>query len=132
MQIRRCKPVDGLENARRLPTWCEAVTWFTEFQPSMLVVTRPSIRLGNHRVPLPRTRLGRSALGAGLIVGGFLGFLPILGWWMIPAGLVVLSVDSGLVRRSRRRFELRLARWARARTGPAWLVGMLQRFGLRP
>ena len=98
----------------------------------MLVVPRPSVRFGNHRVPLPRTRLGRSALGAGLVVGGFLGFLPILGWWMIPAGLLVLSVDSGLVRRIRRRFDLRFTRWARARTGPAWLVNTLRGLGFRP
>jgi fatty acid desaturase len=28
-----------------------------------------------------------------LIFGGFLGFLPVLGFWMVPLGLVLLAVD---------------------------------------
>ncbi|GAB1379320.1 hypothetical protein [Pararhodobacter sp.] len=28
-----------------------------------------------------------------LIIGGFLGFLPVLGFWMIPMGLILLAVD---------------------------------------
>ena len=52
----------------------------------------------------PKT--ARLALGFALIVGGLLGFLPILGFWMLPLGLVVLSVDVPVVRRYRRRLEL--------------------------
>ena len=65
------------------------------------------------RVP-PGLRL---VLGLLLICGGILGFLPILGFWMIPVGLLVLSVDSPLVRRRRRRVEVRYARWRRSRKG---------------
>jgi hypothetical protein len=42
----------------------------------------------------------------GLLAGGSLFFLPVLGLWMIPAGLAVLSVDSPSARRLRRRAQL--------------------------
>ena len=35
----------------------------------------------------------RRIAGVLLIFGGLLGFFPILGFWMIPLGLLVLSVD---------------------------------------
>jgi hypothetical protein len=38
----------------------------------------------------PGTRLPAGIL---LICGGFLGFLPILGFWMIPLGIGVASLD---------------------------------------
>jgi hypothetical protein len=45
-------------------------------------------------------------MGIALVIGGILGFLPILGLWMIPLGLLVLSVDLPAVRRLRRRVEV--------------------------
>jgi len=41
------------------------------------------------RVP-PGARL---VLGLLLIVGGVLGFLPVLGFWMIPLGIAVAALD---------------------------------------
>jgi hypothetical protein len=38
------------------------------------------------------------AIGVLLILFGFLGFLPVLGFWMFPLGLVVLSYDIPRVR----------------------------------
>lgn len=35
----------------------------------------------------------RSILGLLLIVGGIFGFLPILGFWMIPLGIAVIRID---------------------------------------
>ena len=35
----------------------------------------------------------RSVLGVLLIIGGVLGFLPILGFWMIPFGVAVAAMD---------------------------------------
>ena len=35
----------------------------------------------------------RLVLGLLLILGGFLGFLPVLGFWMIPLGLVIAGLD---------------------------------------
>ena len=56
----------------------------------------------------------RLGIGALFILGGILGFLPILGFWMIPLGLLVLSYDLPTVRRWRRRTEIWwLRRWRR-------------------
>ena len=55
---------------------------------------------------MPRSRRARIVVGALLIVGGSLGFLPILGFWMIPLGLLILSYEFATVRRWRRRTEL--------------------------
>ncbi len=78
------------------------------------------IRLGNRSIALPASRLARIALGAALIFGGLFGFLPVLGLWMIPLGLIVLSVDLAPVRRLRRRAQVWLRRrFGRARTAAA-------------
>lgn len=41
----------------------------------------------------------RWVIGISLMVGGVLGFLPILGFWMIPLGLLVLAPDFRWARR---------------------------------
>lgn len=41
----------------------------------------------------------RSVLGALLIIGGVLGFLPILGFWMIPLGGALIALDIPPLRR---------------------------------
>jgi hypothetical protein len=41
----------------------------------------------------------RVPLGVLLLVGGLLGFLPILGFWMAPLGLILLALDFALLRR---------------------------------
>jgi hypothetical protein len=64
------------------------------------------IRLGKYSMTLPGSKPWRIALGTVLVIGGCLGFLPILGFWMIPLGVLVLSVDLHPVRRLRRRFEV--------------------------
>ncbi|MCA8912752.1 MAG: DUF2892 domain-containing protein [Rhodobiaceae bacterium] len=69
----------------------------------------PTIRLGSRRIPVPGTRILRIGLGVALIAAGFLGFLPVLGFWMLPAGIVVLSIDFALMRRWRRRSEVAIA-----------------------
>ena len=66
---------------------------------------------------MPATRAGRLALGGGLVLGGILGFLPVLGFWMVPLGLYVLSHDFASVRRFRRRATVRLGRWWQRRNG---------------
>ena len=63
----------------------------------------------NVRVPAhPVLRMG---LGVILVFCGFLGFLPILGFWMLPLGLVILSIDFATVRKLRRKISVRLGRW---------------------
>ncbi len=66
----------------------------------------PKLRFGDSQVPLPRSRIARIIIGVLLIIGGFLGFLPVLGFWMIPLGLLVLSVDLPVVRRWRRQLDV--------------------------
>ncbi|MEX1036765.1 MAG: PGPGW domain-containing protein [Sneathiella sp.] len=58
----------------------------------------------------PKTKLGRLILGWTLIIGGILGFLPILGFWMIPLGLIILSADFPLIRHWRRKVEVWIGR----------------------
>jgi hypothetical protein len=70
------------------------------------------LMLGPWSIPMPRSRTGRIGLGSALMVGGTLGFLPILGFWMLPVGFLVLSNDISFVRRRRRRFAIW---WARRR-----------------
>lgn len=66
--------------------------------------------LQRHGIRLPHRRSHRLALGWGLIAGGVLGFLPVLGFWMLPLGLAVLSEDLPKVRRWRRRLRVRCGR----------------------
>ena len=48
----------------------------------------------------------RGVLGICLLVGGILGFLPVLGFWMIPLGLALLATDiPPLERWFRRRLQ---------------------------
>jgi len=73
------------------------------------------VKVGNHSVKVPGTVLARRVLGCVLIAGGLLGFLPVVGFWMLPLGLLVLSVDSPWVRRWRRRAEVRAGAWLKPR-----------------
>ncbi len=41
----------------------------------------------------PSSRWVRIPLGIVLILGGIVGFLPILGFWMVPLGLMLLAHD---------------------------------------
>ena len=63
--------------------------------------------------------LVRLPLALLLIFGGVFSFLPLLGVWMLPAGLLLLAVDlpalrgpiSALVIRTRRRIGVWMAWW---------------------
>lgn len=70
------------------------------------------IRIAGKTFRLPQARSARILLGIGLVVGGLLGFLPILGFWMLPLGFLVLSQDIPLARRWRRRM---VVAWSRRR-----------------
>lgn len=41
----------------------------------------------------------RAALGLLLMAGGTLGFLPVLGFWMLPLGLAFVALDIPPLRR---------------------------------
>lgn len=59
---------------------------------------------------IPKTRIGRIIVGVLLCIGGILGFLPVVGFWMFPLGLFVLSVDFPVVRRFRRNMGVKIGR----------------------
>jgi len=71
---------------------------------------RGEIGIGPKLFRLPQRAPMRIGLGLGLVAGGVLGFLPVLGFWMLPLGLLVLSQDLPAVRRWRRSFVLRMER----------------------
>ena len=82
-----------------------------------------SIKFGNKSVALPASRLARIVIGSLLVVGGLLGFLPILGFWMVPLGLIILSVDIPVVRRWRRQASVWIGPRLRARY--PWLASQI-------
>jgi hypothetical protein len=61
----------------------------------------------------PAVKPYRIPVGIALTAGGFVGFLPILGFWMVPLGLTLLAQDVPVMRppfarllaRVNRRFE---------------------------
>lgn len=69
-------------------------------------MSRKRVRFGNVHIALPASRLARLTLGVVLVLLGMLGFLPVLGFWMIPLGLLVISYDIAHARRARRRAVL--------------------------
>lgn len=64
---------------------------------------KPKVAFGGRHIPLPRSKALRIGLGIALMLGGLVGFLPVLGFWMVPLGLLVLSFDLPAARRLRRR-----------------------------
>ena len=73
------------------------------------------VRFLGRRIPVPRNMLLRVGFGILCVIGGFLGFLPILGFWMLPLGLLILSIDLPPVRRFRRRSEVKVGNMIRQR-----------------
>jgi len=69
-------------------------------------VTARKINVFGREFAMPRSRRARIVIGVGLIILGIFGFLPVLGFWMVPLGLLVLSYEFSTVRRWRRRFAV--------------------------
>jgi purine-cytosine permease-like protein len=64
------------------------------------------IRIFDRHWHLPQSKAVRIAIGILLVIAGLVGFLPVLGFWMIPLGLLVLSIDLPIVRRWRRQLTV--------------------------
>ena len=71
------------------------------------------VRIGGKTFKLPAQKRWRIALGIALMLGGVLGFLPVLGFWMIPLGFVIISYDIAMARRARRKTVV----WWKRRNG---------------
>jgi hypothetical protein len=61
----------------------------------LVAAIRRTVLWGERRVP----RGVRSVLGVLCVLGGLVGFLPVLGFWMIPAGLALIALDIPAMRR---------------------------------
>lgn len=57
----------------------------------------------------------RVPLGILLVCGGVLSFLPFLGVWMLPLGLILLALDVALLRRPTAQAVVSGERWWRRR-----------------
>ena len=78
---------------------------------------RLALRLPSHAksvlavVLRPEAKWLRIPLGGVLVLAGLLGFLPILGFWMLPLGALLLAEDIPLVRRPTLRALDAVERW---------------------
>ena len=78
----------------------------------------PRLAAGLRWLRHPKSRLVRIPAGIGLIAGGIFSFLPLLGAWMLPLGLLLLAADRPILQRPMARFAL-------------WCLGLLDRFRSR-
>lgn len=71
----------------------------------------------------PSSTLIRLPLALALIAGGVFSFLPVLGLWMLPLGLLLLAIDltplRGPVSAAALRIERRWMTWQRKRKARA-------------
>ena len=71
------------------------------------------------RIRQPKARLIRIPLGILLVIGGIFSFLPVLGIWMLPLGLLLLAIDlvflQGPVNTAIVRGTRKWTTWSRAR-----------------
>ena len=63
----------------------------------------------------PVMMLVRIPLGILLVIGGLLSFLPVLGLWMLPLGLLLLALDLRFLRHPVNWALLRIERWWQTR-----------------
>lgn len=59
----------------------------------------------------PQAKWVRLPLGVALIAGGALGFLPVLGFWMLPIGALLVGEDIPPVRRATLHVLGRIQAW---------------------
>ena len=74
------------------------------FSKRIVAGLRRAVEWGDRRVPIGL----RAVVGLLLMAGGVLGFLPVLGFWMLPAGASFIALDIPPLRR-------RLLAWLRRR-----------------
>lgn len=67
----------------------------------------------------PGAGWARIPLGVALILGGFVGFLPVLGFWMLPLGALLLSEDVPFLKKPTLRALGAVQQWWDRRRGRA-------------
>lgn len=70
----------------------------------------------------------RLPLGLLLIAGGFLGFLPVLGFWMVPLGLLLIAIDVPALRAPVSSALVVARRRARIAMAPNGILGRIGAF----
>ena len=85
----------------------KAMSRFRQFwKQTLAVVNRAAVWSDRHLPPVVR-----SGLGVLCMAGGVVGFLPVVGFWMLPLGVVLIALDIPPFRR-------RVLRWlARQQSG---------------
>jgi hypothetical protein len=73
---------------------------FGNWEQRAVRAARRAVVWGRRRLPAGL----RTVVGVAFIAGGLLGFLPALGFWMIPIGFVLVALDVPPLQR-------RLSRW---------------------
>ncbi|HVL20537.1 MAG TPA: tryptophan synthase subunit beta [Amaricoccus sp.] len=94
----------------------------------------PVVRPLTERLLRDGTRLIRLPVALLLLLGGFFSFLPVLGLWMLPLGVMLLAVDVPLIRptvsasfiRTRRRLSVFWRQRVRGRRPPIAARGVDQ------
>jgi hypothetical protein len=61
----------------------------------LVAILRRAVEWGDRRIPVGL----RSVVGLLLMAGGVVGFLPVLGFWMLPVGLAFIALDIPPLRR---------------------------------
>lgn len=59
----------------------------------------------------------RIGIGVLMVIGGLFGFLPVLGFWMVPLGLLVILIDVPMVKRFSSRLRKAWRALRRERSG---------------
>ena len=77
------------------------------------------VRRGAEWLRRPGAGWARVPLGVVLILGGFAGFLPILGFWMLPLGILLLAEDLPFLKRPTLRALGAVQEWWDRRRGRA-------------
>jgi hypothetical protein len=67
-----------------------------------------TVKFAGYSIRVPSHPIVRVALGVLLVIGSIFSFLPVLGIWMLPLGLVILSIDFAIIRRFRRWLAVKL------------------------
>lgn len=59
----------------------------------------------------------RIVVGIFFVLFGLVGFLPIVGFWMVPVGLGILAIDIPIVKKFVHRMMTAFNQWRRNRRG---------------
>jgi len=79
-------------------------------EPGVTTSTPSHLRIGRHKLPVPRSRAARTAIGVGLIILGLVPLIPP-GTGGVALGMTFLSIDHPRLRRPRRKLVVMSGRW---------------------